>query len=79
MELLPLALALAPFHVSVRTGRRLVRDGKLPATKIGREYLVSPDDVRALLTPTSRATTPKPKRESESARVARQLSEAGIQ
>jgi excisionase family DNA binding protein len=77
-ELLPLCEAIRPYRgVSLRTARNWIRDGKLPATKAGRGYLVSPADVGRLLTPVIRSA-PRPKRESENARALRQLREAGV-
>jgi excisionase family DNA binding protein len=66
--------------VSVRAARRMIASGRLPATKQGRRYLVSRADVARVFAPTTRA--PKPsrprRRESDSARVTRQLESAGI-
>jgi excisionase family DNA binding protein len=75
--LVPLRAAMARYSLTVRTGRALIRAGKLAATKVGREWLVRIDDVDRLLTPTIR-TRPAPKRESETARAKRQLENAGI-
>ena len=77
--LLPLDAALGPYSLTARQGRALIRCGKLPATKVGRAYLVSPHDVATLLRPTLRDVEHTPRaRESENARAARQLREAGI-
>jgi excisionase family DNA binding protein len=78
-RLLPLDEAVAPYRgVNVRMARRWIAAGRLPATKVGRGYLVSPDDVAALLRPTLREPKARLTRESESVRIARQLAEAGI-
>lgn len=78
-KLLPLAAALAPYFVPIRTGRRLVRQGRLAAVKVGREYLVDPVDVAALFKPTLRVVSDGARqRESNRAREERQLAEAGI-
>ncbi len=48
-HLLTLVAALAPYPgVSVRTARRLIRCGRLPAAKIGRSWYVRPADVARL-------------------------------
>jgi len=77
-HLIPLDEACQLFSISIRTGRRMVRTGQLPATKPGREYLVSADDMAALLRPTLRPATSRAGRESPTARAERQLREAGI-
>jgi excisionase family DNA binding protein len=77
-KLLPLDEALAPYRVSLRTGRALIKSGKLPASKPGREYLVDPADVARVLTP--RLHTPEPNRKGETPRERelRQLRAAGV-
>jgi excisionase family DNA binding protein len=78
-RLVTLDVAIAPYRgVSLRTARGWIRDGKLPAAKAGRGYLVDPADVARLLTPQLRAAGTRPKRESENARAERQLAEAGV-
>lgn len=64
--------------VSIRSLRSLIKRGRLPATKVGRAYLVDPRDVAALLQPTLRSAQPERRRESESARIERQLRNAGV-
>jgi len=77
--LVPLAEALKRYQgVSVRVGRELIKSAKLPATRVGREYLVSPADVAALLAPRLLPGRPRKIRESETQRIERQLREAGI-
>jgi hypothetical protein len=78
--LVPLDEAVEPYHgVTVRMLRDRINAGQLPAVKIGRRYLVSPADIAAMLVPRLLATSrPKPKRESERARIERQLAKAGI-
>jgi excisionase family DNA binding protein len=46
-------LALA-FRASQATIRRWIRQGALPATRIGRRYIVRRDDLLAVLTPNAR-------------------------
>jgi len=71
--------ALRPYPaVSVRSGREWIKRGRLPAVKVGKQYLVAPGDVAALLRPTLRQAALRPVRESEKARIARQLADAGI-
>lgn len=78
-RLVTLDIAIAPYRgVSLRTARNWIRDGKLPATKAGRGYLVSPDDVAALLRPVLRTPASGAKRESPNERAARQLAAAGL-
>jgi excisionase family DNA binding protein len=36
-------------NVSVWTVRRFIRDGRLPATKVGQAWRISPKNLRALL------------------------------
>ncbi|MGD0679751.1 MAG: hypothetical protein ABSC94_30570 [Polyangiaceae bacterium] len=76
--LIPLQAALKPYSVPLRTGRRKIKQGELPASKPGREWLVNPDDVARLFAPTLRAPQSRSVRESETARAERQLREAGI-
>jgi excisionase family DNA binding protein len=78
-DLVTLDVAIQPYRgVSLRTARNLIRDGRLPATKLGRSYLVSPADVAALLRPVLRQVAERPKREGENARAERQLRAAGV-
>jgi excisionase family DNA binding protein len=78
-KLVPLPEALRPYRgVSVRTGRELIKAGKLAASKPGREYLVDPADVARVLAPTTKAPKPRNCREGENARAMRQLAEAGV-
>ncbi len=76
--LIPLREALKRYSVPLRTGRRKIAAGELPAIKPGREFLVSPLDVARIFAPTLHTDRLKPKRESENARAERQLSEAGL-
>ncbi len=78
-SLVTLDVAIARYRgVSLRTARNWIRDGKLPAVKAGRGYLVDPADVAALLKPTLRAASERSTRESERERIARQLANSGI-
>lgn len=78
-RLVTLDIAIAPYHgVSLRTARNWIRNGLLPAAKLGRGYLVSPDDVARLLAPKLRAAPAKAERETPMARAVRQLRRAGI-
>jgi excisionase family DNA binding protein len=78
-RLVTLDVAIAIYKgVSLRTARNWIRDGKLPAAKAGRGYLVDPADVARLLTPQLRTPPTKPGRESPTARAERQLAQAGI-
>ena len=78
-RLVTLNVAIALYKgVSLRTARNWIRDGKLPAAKAGRGYLVDPADVARLLTPQLRAAPAKCRRESENARAERQLAQAGL-
>jgi excisionase family DNA binding protein len=64
--------------LSVRTARQLIKAGKLPAAKIGRDYFIRPEDLRRIFEPTVRQAAEKPQRESATARIARQLAAAGV-
>lgn len=65
--LVPLIDAIAPYRgVSLRSVREWIKSGKLPASKVGRNYLVDPADVAALLRPTLRTSPPPGKRPRES-------------
>jgi excisionase family DNA binding protein len=78
-RLVTLDVAIAAYKgVSLRTARNWIRDGKLPAAKAGRGYLVDPADVARLLTPQLRAVPARAGRESENARAVRQLAHAGV-
>jgi excisionase family DNA binding protein len=77
-QLLTLDEAIKPYSISKRTARRLIAAGKLPASQPGRELLVNPDDLARLLAPTLRPAAAKPRRESETSRIERQLAEAGL-
>lgn len=55
--LMTLAEALVPYRgITLRTLRRLIRCGRLPATRVGRSYLVSPADVATVLRPVVRTS-----------------------
>lgn len=41
----------AALHISDQTVQRYVREGRLPATKVGRRYLIPEDAVEAMLEP----------------------------
>lgn len=77
-RLIRLQDACEQFSIPIRTGRRLVREGEIPASKPGREYLVDPADMASALRPIVRVPPPKPERETPSERERRQLREAGI-
>ncbi len=77
-QLITLLAACEQFSIPLRTGRRLVRTGKLPATKPGKEYLVRVEDLAALLAPQLRAPAPMLGRESPNAKALRQLAAAGL-
>jgi excisionase family DNA binding protein len=78
-RLVTLDIAIAPYRgVSLRTARNWIRDGRLPAARAGRGYLVDPLDVERLLAPTLRQPLPRAERESPTARAERQLREAGV-
>ncbi len=47
----------AALHVSNQTAQRYVRTGKLPATKIGRRYLIPENAVEEMLEPTQEPPT----------------------
>lgn len=47
----------AELHISEQTAQRYVRTGKLPASKVGRRYLIPETAVEALLQP--KAEPPK--------------------
>ena len=79
VTLVTLTDAIRPYRgVSLRMIRTWIATGRLPATKLGRAYLVAPSDVAALLTPKLRDVSAPCKRETESERIARQLAEAGV-
>jgi excisionase family DNA binding protein len=42
----------AVLHISNQTAQRYVREGRLPARKVGRRYLIPEDAVEAMLEPT---------------------------
>jgi len=78
-SLLPLEEALAPYRgVSVRSARALIASGRLPAAKVGRAYLVAPDDLARLLAPVLRAPVGAQRGEGPNARADRQLASAGF-
>jgi excisionase family DNA binding protein len=64
--------------VTVRMLRTRIRRGQLPAVKAGRQYLVTADDVASLYTPVAKPRPQKGTRESDRARMERQLRAAGI-
>jgi excisionase family DNA binding protein len=47
----------AALHISNQTAQRYVREGKLPARKIGRRYLIPEDAVEGLLEPKAEPPT----------------------
>lgn len=66
-----------------RTPRQLlarIRRGQLPTSKPpgAREHRVAIEDVERIFAPTLRSTPSRPRRESEKARIDRQLAAAGI-
>jgi excisionase family DNA binding protein len=78
-RLVPLEIAVRAYPgVTVRMLRDRIRTGRLPATKVGRAYLIDPRDLEALLEPTLRQPPPQPAYESPNARGERQLARAGI-
>lgn len=80
-ELVTLDIAIKPYKgVSRSMARKWIREGRLPATKIGRAYLVSPADLASLLRPTLRQPSKgeRKKRETETERAERQLAKAGL-
>lgn len=50
-KMLTVEEAAAALHLSEQTTQRYVREGKLPATKIGRRYLIPESAVEAMLEP----------------------------
>jgi hypothetical protein len=58
--------------------RARIRCGQLPATRVGRAYLVDPLDVAMWLAPRTLPTVERPRRESSAQRDARQLAAAGF-
>ncbi len=73
-ELVPLtALPIKP-----RAARAMIARGELPAVRRGRAYLVRREDVERVFAPTIRSPPARNKRESETARLHRQLAAAGI-
>jgi hypothetical protein len=77
--LVPIAEAITKYHgVSVQMARTWCRTGKLPYVRAGKNNLIDPRDLAALLAPKLRAVGPKPERESPSERERRQLRSAGI-
>lgn len=51
-------LTLRDCGVPIRTLRKAIKDGELPAALVGREYRVRPEDLQTWLD--SRAVTPRP-------------------
>lgn len=77
--LMTLAEALVPYRgITLRTLRRLIRCGRLPAARVGRSYLVSPDDVAMLLRPVARRLGTERIRQGPAAREDAQLRLSGI-
>jgi hypothetical protein len=73
------ALAFLRIPVKRQIVWSLIRRGKVSAVKIGREYFVDPQELKAQFAPRLRPVKAKePKRESERARIERQLGQAGI-
>jgi excisionase family DNA binding protein len=71
--------AIRPYKgVSLRMIRGWIACGRLPATRLGRAYLVAPSDVAALLTPKLRAVPDRQRRETPTERAERQLAAAGV-
>jgi excisionase family DNA binding protein len=71
--------AIRPYcGLSVAMLRAWIRRGKLPATRAGKGYLIDPRDLADLLRPTLRPSPAHRARESESARIERQLAQAGV-
>lgn len=64
--------------VTVRALRAWIHRGLLPASKVGKVYLVAPADVAKLLEPKVRPAPAPRSRESERARIERQLRDAGV-
>lgn len=50
-KMLTVEAVAAALHVSDQTVQRYVREGRLPAKKIGRRYLIPEDAVEAMLEP----------------------------
>ena len=76
---IPEAIAmLAVSGVTTEMVRAWIRRGRLAAVRAGKAYLIDPADLASLLRPTLRQRAPRPARESETARIGRQLAEAGI-
>jgi hypothetical protein len=77
--LVTLETARKPYEsVSVRILRAMIARGDLPATKIGRNLMVSPADVAALFAPKLRQVPSRPRRETPKQRADRQLRAAGF-
>jgi excisionase family DNA binding protein len=74
----PELMSLSDLPVSPRVARRMIRDGQLAAVRVGREYRVRRDDADRAFAPTVRPPRPRRGRESEAARVRRQLEAAGV-
>lgn len=72
-------VAIKPYDgVTEAMVRAWVRRGELPAVKAGKSYLIAPADLAARLRPRLREPVTKVGRESETARITRQLREAGV-
>jgi excisionase family DNA binding protein len=79
LALVPLPDAIKPYKgVTRRQLLALIHSGRLPAARVGRAFLVSPADVANLFQPKLQPAPARKVRESETARVERQLANAGI-
>lgn len=50
-KMLTVEEAATALHISNQTAQRYVRDGKLPASKVGRRYLIPENAVEKMLEP----------------------------
>ena len=78
--LLTIDAAVVPYGgaVTIEMVRAWIRRGELPATKAGKSYLISPEDLAARLAPRLRGAPTKQTRETPAQRETRQLQNAGI-
>jgi hypothetical protein len=74
----PDLIPLASLPIGRKAALAAVHRGALPAILVGRRYMVRREDVAKLLEPKARAPKPRRGRESETAKIQRQLREAGI-